>query len=36
MRYFYNYTESNWVQTYKYTDQTWLVDSYWEKLTNVV
>lgn len=36
MRYFYNYTESNWVQTYKYTDQTWLVDSLnWEKLTNV-
>ena len=36
MHYFYNFTESNWVQTYKYTDQTWLVDSLnWEKLTNV-
>ena len=36
MRYFYNYTESNWVQTYKYTDQTWLVDSLnWEKISNI-
>ena len=36
MRYFNNFTESNWVQQYKYTDQTWLVDSLnWEKLTSV-
>jgi hypothetical protein len=36
MNYFYNYTESNWVQAYKSTDQTWLVDSLnWEKLTNI-
>ena len=36
MRNFYNYTETNWVQTYKYTDQTWLVDSLnWEKVSNI-
>jgi hypothetical protein len=36
MRYFYNYNESSWIQSYKYTDQTWLTDSLnWEKLTNV-
>jgi len=36
MRNFYNYTETNWVQTYKHTDQTWLVDSLnWEKVSNI-
>ena len=29
-----NFFEANWVQTYKYTDQTWLVDSLnWEKIS---
>lgn len=36
MRYFYNFTETNWVQTYKYTDQTWLTDSLnWEHLSSI-
>ena len=36
MRYFNNFVESNWVQQYKYTDQTWLVDSLnWEKMSTV-
>lgn len=36
MRYFNNFTESNWVQQYRYSDQVWLVDSLnWEKMTNV-
>lgn len=36
MRYFYNFTESNWVQTYKHTDQTWLVDSLnWDQVTSL-
>ena len=37
MSYFHNYTESNWVQKYKYTDQTLLVDSLnWEKMSTSV
>lgn len=33
MRYFNNFTEISWVQQYKYTDQTWLVDSLnWDKM----
>ena len=33
MSYFYNYTESTWVQNYKSSDQTWLLDSLnWDKL----
>ena len=36
MRYFNNFTESNWVQQYKQTDQTWLVDSLnWEKTSSL-
>lgn len=36
MSYFYNFTESNWTQKYKYTDQTWLTDSLnWDKLSNI-
>lgn len=36
MSYFYNFTESNWTQSYKYTDQTWLTDSLnWDKLATV-
>ena len=31
-----NFLESTWIQNYKFTDQTWLVDSLnWDKLTNV-
>lgn len=37
MGYFHNYTESTWVQKYKYTDQTLLVDSLnWEKMSTSV
>ena len=33
---FYNFTESNWTQNYKYTDQTWLTDSLnWDKLATI-
>lgn len=36
MSYFYNFTESNWTQSYKYTDQTWLTDSLnWDKLSTI-
>jgi hypothetical protein len=36
MHYFNNFVESSWVQKYKYTDQTWLVDSLnWEKMSTV-
>lgn len=37
MHYYANFIESNWVQTYKFTDQTWLNDSLnWEKISTVV
>ena len=36
MRYFYNFSDLNWIQQYKSSDQTWLLDSLnWEKLNNV-
>jgi len=36
MFYFYNYTESNWIQSYKFSDQSWLTDSLnWDKLTGI-
>lgn len=37
MHYFYNSTDTNWVSTYKCTDQTWLSDSLnWEKINTAV
>lgn len=36
MRYFYNFSDLNWIQQYKSSDQIWLLDSLnWEKLNNI-
>ena len=36
MRYYYNFSELNWIQQYKSVDQLWLLDSLnWEKLNTI-